>query len=79
MGGGTCPALNGKEKDMTKDIGRSKAFRDFWKKSTKVLSENCEFVHDEQGRIIRGKAPNLKKIRDFYKKHDRFIRLRKRK
>lgn len=57
----------------------SKSRRDFMDKQAKVLTENCEFVHDEQGRVIRGKAPNLKKIRDFYKKQARFNRLRKRK
>lgn len=60
-------------------IMRSKSLRDFMDKQAKVHLENCEYVHDEQGRIIRGKAPNLKKIRDFYKKQDRINRLRKRK
>ena len=58
---------------------RSKALRDFMDKQAKVLTENCEFVHDESGNIVGGKAPNLKRIREFYKKQARFDRLRKRK
>lgn len=65
---------------MRKDKSeRRKSLLDFMDKQAKIHLENCENVHDEQGRIIRGKAPNLKKIRDFYKKQDRFNRLRKRK
>lgn len=60
-------------------IMRSKSLRDFMDKQAKVLTENCEFVHDESGKVVGGKAPNLKRIRDFYKKQDRFNRLRKRK
>ena len=60
-------------------IMRSKSLRDFIDKQAKVLTENCEFVHDESGRVVGGKAPNLKRIRDFYKKQARFDRLRKRK
>ena len=58
---------------------RSKSLRDFMDKQAKVLTENCEFVHDESGKVVGGKAPNLKRIREFYKKQDRFNRLRKRK
>jgi len=65
---------------MRKDkIKRSKSLRDFMDKQAKVLTENCEFVHDESGKVVGGKAPNLKRIRDFYKKQARFDRLRKRK
>lgn len=60
-------------------LRRSKSFRDFMDKQAKVLTENCEFVHDESGNIVGGKAPNLKRIREFYKKQARFDRLRKRK
>ena len=60
-------------------IMRSKSLRDFMDKQAKVLTENCEFVHDESGKVVGGKAPNLKRIRDFYKKQARFARLRKRK
>lgn len=63
----------------TRDLNRSKAFRDFWPKSCSVHKENCEYEFDDKGQIVKGKAPNLKKIRDFYKKQDRFNRLRKRK
>lgn len=57
----------------------SKSLRDFMDKQAKVLTENCEFIHDESGKVVGGKAPNLKRIRDFYKKQARFDRLRKRK
>ena len=60
-------------------IMRSKSLRDFMDKQAKVLTENCEFVHDESGKVVGGKAPNLKRIREFYKKQARFDRLRKRK
>ena len=65
---------------MRKDKSmRSKSLRDFMDKQAKVLTENCEYVHDESGKVVGGKAPNLKRIRDFYKKQARFNRLRKRK
>lgn len=64
---------------MKVEIIRSKSLRDFMDKQSKVLTENCEFVHDESGKVVGGKAPNLKRIRDFYKKQARFDRLRKRK
>lgn len=60
-------------------IMRSKSLRDFMDKQAKVHLENGEYVHDESGNIVGGKAPNLKRIRDFYKKQARFDRLRKRK
>ena len=63
----------------TRYYSRSKSLRDFMDKQAKVLTENCEFVHDESGKVVGGKAPNLKRIRDFYKKQARFDRLRKRK
>ena len=37
---------------------------------------NCEYVHDKDGNIVGGKAPNAKKIKEFYKKRDKFFRLR---
>lgn len=49
----------------TRDLNRSKAFRDFWPKSCSVHKENCEYEFDDKGQIVKGKAPNLKKIRDF--------------
>ena len=63
----------------TRGYSRSKSLRDFMDKQAKVLTENCEFVHDESGKVVGGKAPNLKRIREFYKKQARFDRLRKRK
>ena len=63
----------------TRGYSRSKSLRDFRDKQAKVLTENCEFVHDESGKVVGGKAPNLKRIREFYKKQARFDRLRKRK
>lgn len=60
-------------------IGRSKSFRDFFERQSRVHLENSEFIHDEKGNIIGGKAPNLKKIREFYKKQAKFDRIRKRK
>ena len=63
----------------TRNYSRSKSLRDFRDKQAKVLTENCEFVHDESGNVVGGKAPNLKRIREFYKKQARFNRLRKRK
>ena len=57
----------------------SKSLRDFMDKQAKVLTENCEFIHDESGKVVGGKAPNLKRIREFYKKQDKFNRLRKKK
>ena len=60
------------------NIMRSKSLRDFMDKQANVLTENCEFVHDESGKVVGGKAPNLKRIRESYKKQDKFNRLRKR-
>ena len=44
--------------------------------SSEVHSKYGEYVHDGTGKIVGGKAPNHKKIRDFYKKRDKFLRLR---
>ena len=38
---------------------------------------NSEYVHDATGKIVGGKAPNAKPLREFYKKRDKFLRLRK--
>lgn len=46
------------------------------RRASAVLIANCEYVHDENGRIVGGKAPNAKKVRAFYKKRDKFLRLR---
>ena len=45
------------------------------RRASAVHIENCEYVY-ENGKIVGGKAPNAKKIRDFYKKRDKFLRLR---
>lgn len=54
---------------------RSKSSRDFYNAQSKVLLENCEYEHDENGEIVKGKAPNLKNVKDFYKKVDKHRRL----
>ena len=54
---------------------RSKFHRDFYNVQSKVLSENCEYEYDENGEIVNGKAPNLKKVKDFYKKVHKHRRL----
>jgi len=45
------------------------------RKASEVVLANCEYVH-VNGRIVAGKAPNAKKVREFYKKRDKFLRLR---
>ena len=48
----------------------------YWeRKASEVVLANCEYVH-ENGRIVAGKAPNAKKVKEFYKKRDKFLRLR---
>lgn len=49
--------------------------RDWERRASEVRLANCEYVH-ENGRIVGGKAPNAKKVREFYKKRDKFLRLR---
>lgn len=44
-------------------------------RASEIRLANCEYVH-ENGKIVGGKAPNAKKIRDFYKRRDKFLRLR---
>lgn len=39
----------------------------FYEKSNEVHSKYSEFVY-ENGKIVTGKAPNRRKIDDFYKK-----------
>ena len=56
------------------NLARSKFHRDFWDRQSQVHSENSEYAHGENGQLI-GKAPNLKKIRDFYKEVDRHLRI----
>ena len=50
------------------NLARNKGFRDFRARQSRVLLDNCEYVHDETGKIVKGKAPNLKRVKDFYKK-----------
>lgn len=56
------------------NLARSKFHRDFWDRQRQVLSENSEYAYGKDGQLI-GKAPNLKKIRDFYKKVDNHLRV----
>ena len=44
-------------------------------RASEVILANCEYVH-ENGRIVCGKAPNAKTVKEFYKKRDKFLRLR---
>lgn len=53
----------------------SPIYKRFWAEATEVHHENSEWKKDENGDLV-GKAPNLKKIRDFYKKRDKFYRLK---
>lgn len=53
----------------------SPIYKRFWVEATEVHHENREWKIDGNG-ILVGKAPNLKKIRDFYKKRDKFYRLK---
>jgi hypothetical protein len=56
----------------------SPIWKRYWEESNKVHSENCEWESDGKGGLI-GKAPNLKKIKEFYKKRDKFYRLKNKK
>ena len=49
--------------------------RKWERRASDIIIANCEYVH-ENGRIVGGKAPNAKKIKEFYKKRDKFLRLR---
>lgn len=54
---------------------RSKELCDFHARASIVLSANSEYEHDENGKIVKGKAPNLKNVKDFYKKVNKHRRL----
>ena len=54
---------------------KNTVLRDWERRASEVRLANCEFVH-ENGRIVAGKAPNAKKVKEFYKKRDKFLRLR---
>ena len=45
------------------------------RRASAVHIANCEYAFKD-GRIVAGKAPNAKKVRAFYKKRDKFLRLR---
>ena len=49
--------------------------RKWERRASKIILANCEYVH-ENGRIVGGKAPNAKRVKEFYKKRDKFLRLR---
>ena len=57
-------------------LARSKSFRDFFDRSAIIHKENCEYEFDDKGNIVGGKAPNHKKIREFYKNQEKIRRLR---
>lgn len=54
---------------------KNTVLRSWERRASEVIIENCEYVH-ENGRIVGGKAPNAKKVKEFYKKRDKFLRLR---
>ena len=56
----------------------SPIWKRFWAESNEVHHENSEWKNDGNGNLV-GKAPNLKKIREFYKKRDKFYRLKNKK
>lgn len=56
----------------------SPIWRHWWNESHKVHKEYSEWKDDGNGNLV-GKAPNLKKIREFYKKRDKFYRLKNKK
>ena len=54
---------------------KNTVLRKWERRASEVILANCEYVH-ENGHIVGGKAPNAKKVREFYKKRDKFLRLR---
>jgi hypothetical protein len=68
-----------KEKSEMKNIvlrEHDTILRDWERRASDIRIANCEYIHDENGRVVAGKAPNAKKVRAFYKKRDKFLRLR---
>ena len=49
--------------------------REWNRRASAVHIANCEYSFKD-GRIVAGKAPNAKKVKEFYKKRDKFLRLR---
>lgn len=54
---------------------KNTVLRNWERRASKVIIANCEYAH-ENGSIVGGKAPNAKKVKEFYKKRDKFLRLR---
>lgn len=54
---------------------KNTVLRSWERRASEVILANCEYIH-ENGRVVAGKAPNAKKVREFYKKRDKFLRLR---
>ena len=54
---------------------KNTVLRKWERRASDIIMANCEYVH-ERGRIVGGKAPNAKKVKEFYKKRDKFLRLR---
>lgn len=57
---------------------KNTSLRSWNERAARINIENCEYVHDASGSIIGGKAPNAKKLREFYKKRDKALALRTR-
>lgn len=55
---------------------KNTVLKNWERRASEVIIANCEFVHDATGKIVGGKAPNAKPLREFYKKRDKFLRLR---
>ncbi len=55
---------------------RNTVLRNWERRATAINLANCEYVHDASGKVVGGKAPNAKPLREFYKKRDKFLRLR---
>ena len=54
---------------------KNTALKKWERRASELVIANCEYLF-ENGCIVCGKAPNAKKVRDFYKKRDKFLRLR---
>ena len=54
---------------------KNTVLRKWERRASNIIIANCEYVL-ENGRIVGGKAPNAKKVKEFYKKRDKFLRLR---
>jgi len=54
---------------------KNTVLRNWERKAAAIGIENGEYIHKD-GRIVGGRAPNAKPLKDFYKKRDKFLRLR---